>query len=120
MSMESIHGPGVAPPTMPPMRPAHAPEQDAHAPGANGGATSLPYAPSDPTTRTPGTVDVPAAEPVDAAPAGVDPEVWSVLTAEEREFFAVAREMGPITYGRRQEAANDTVLPRGRRLDVRV
>jgi hypothetical protein len=34
------------------------------------------------------------------APAGTDPELWSVLTADERSFFAKASALGPLTYGR--------------------
>lgn len=117
MSMESIHGAAIAPPTMPQVRPSRAPEQEAPAPGE---APTRPHAPSDLDALTPGTADSGVAAAEDAAPAGVDPEVWGVLTAEEREFFSVAREMGPITYGRPREAANETALPRGRRLDVRV
>jgi hypothetical protein len=53
------------------------------------------------------------------APQGTDPMLWSVLTSEERSFFARARAMGQITYGpgtRTQSAA----VPMGGRLDVRV
>lgn len=111
--MESIHGPGATPQTMPSVRPARAPDPETLGQVANDAA--LPYAPADigsgNTERS--------AEP-ESAPAGVDPELWGILTAEEREFFSVAREMGPVTYGRQTEAANDTSLPRGRRLDVRV
>lgn len=33
-------------------------------------------------------------------PAGTDPALWSVLTGEERAFFAKAAAMGPLTYSR--------------------
>ncbi len=33
-------------------------------------------------------------------PAGTDPALWSVLTGEERAFFAKAATMGPLTYSR--------------------
>jgi len=59
-------------------------------------------------------------ERTEGPPPGVDPHVWSVLTSEEKEFFSVAREMGPITYGRDHSADNKASLPRGRRLDVRA
>src|SRR5689334_11798963 len=32
------------------------------------------------------------------APAGTDPELWGVLTSEERAFFAKAAASGPLTY----------------------
>src|SRR5215208_1085864 len=34
------------------------------------------------------------------APEGTDPALWSVLSGEERAFFAKAGAMGPLTYGR--------------------
>jgi translation initiation factor IF-2 len=62
------------------------------------------------------------------APPGTDPELWSVLTGEERAYFAKAATMGPLTYGRiaagvsalnggMQQAAP---AARGVRLDVRA
>ena len=33
-------------------------------------------------------------------PAGTDPALWSVLTGEERAFFAKSAAMGPLTYSR--------------------
>lgn len=65
-----------------------------------------------------------AAAPTDAVPAeapqGTDPALWSVLTSEERAFFARARAMGPLTYGR--GASNDQVpgVRLGGRIDVRI
>lgn len=52
-------------------------------------------------------------------PQGVDPQLWSLLTAEERSYFARARELGPLTYGRQSAATSQTSI-RGARLDVRV
>jgi hypothetical protein len=53
------------------------------------------------------------------APAGTDPMLWSVLTGEERSFFARARALGHVTYG--PGAAPSTAgVPRGGRVDVRV
>lgn len=58
------------------------------------------------------------------APAGVDPELWSVLTTEERTHFAKLAAMGPLTYGRGLSAfgVQDAPPPavRGARLDIRV
>jgi len=53
------------------------------------------------------------------APEGTDPMLWSVLTAEERSFFARARAMGQVTYGPQSGSAS-TGVPRGGRIDVRV
>ncbi len=55
------------------------------------------------------------------APAGTDPELWSVLTAEERTFFAKVGSMGPLTYGRMtSNAPSAPPSIRGGRLDVKV
>ncbi|HEY0969505.1 MAG TPA: hypothetical protein VGE02_00870 [Gemmatimonadales bacterium] len=55
------------------------------------------------------------------APAGTDPELWSVLTAEERTFFAKVGSMGPLTYGRMTTSAPSAPPGiRGGRLDVKV
>ena len=56
------------------------------------------------------------------APPGTDPELWSVLSAEERVFFAKLGAMGPLTYGRVLSQAQQPPAPgaRGGRLDVKV
>jgi hypothetical protein len=64
------------------------------------------------------------------APPGTDPELWSVLTGEERAFFAKAAATGPLTYSRisagvRALQGQPAPVPpsagalRGGRLDVR-
>ena len=55
------------------------------------------------------------------APAGTDPTLWSVLTHDERNFFAKTASLGPLTYGR-IKAATLPAPPsvRGGRLDVRA
>src|SRR3954468_4851570 len=40
-----------------------------------------------------------AALPVEP-PAGTDPALWSILSSEERSFFAKSQASGPFTYGR--------------------
>ena len=55
-----------------------------------------------------------------AAPAGTDPELWSVLTSEERSFFAKVGSMGPLTYGRMLQTPNAPPSIRGGRLDVKA
>ncbi len=55
------------------------------------------------------------------APAGTDPSLWSVLTADERNFFAKSAALGPLTYGRIKSTASATPpAARGVRLDVRA
>jgi hypothetical protein len=56
------------------------------------------------------------------APPGVDQELWSVLTKEERGFFVKAGAMGPLTYGRFTPAQTPTPAPivRGGRLDIKA
>ena len=56
------------------------------------------------------------------APAGTDPELWKVLTTEERSFFARMGNSGPLTYGRQAVVASGPQAPmvRGGRLDVRA
>lgn len=57
-------------------------------------------------------------------PAGVDPQLWSVLTTDERTHFAKLSAMGPLTYGRGLGAFNVADAPppavRGARLDIRA
>lgn len=53
-------------------------------------------------------------------PQGIDPELWSVLTGEERRFFAQAKGMGPVTYGRGSLGLAELGLQRGGRLDVKA
>jgi hypothetical protein len=54
------------------------------------------------------------------APPGTDPELWSVLTTEERAYYARAQALGPLTY--RPGAANAAreAVGRGGRIDIRV
>ena len=55
------------------------------------------------------------------APAGTDAMLWSVLTTEERSFFAKSAALGPLTYSRIKEASKATPpVARGVRLDVRA
>lgn len=60
------------------------------------------------------------------APEGTDPELWQVLTAEERSYFARINAMGPLTYGRpstRPTQGGQSPEPsvqRGGRIDVRA
>ncbi|TVR51967.1 MAG: hypothetical protein EA421_14725 [Gemmatimonadales bacterium] len=53
-------------------------------------------------------------------PRGVDSSLWAILTREERAHFTRARELGPLTYGRKASPDGEPAPPRGVRLDVRV
>lgn len=55
-------------------------------------------------------------------PPGTDPALWSVLSSEERAFFAKIGAMGPLTYGRALHEMKAAQLPvaRGGRLDVKI
>jgi len=56
------------------------------------------------------------------APDGVDQDLWSVLSKEERSFFVKAGAMGPLTYGRFSSGQGPTQAPlvRGGRLDIKA
>lgn len=55
------------------------------------------------------------------APPGTDPTLWSVLTTDERNFFAKTAALGPLTYSRIKAAAPSAPpAARGVRLDVRA
>lgn len=53
-------------------------------------------------------------------PAGTDPALWSILSAEERGYFAKLGAMGPLTYGRVMDGTQRAPVARGGRLDVKV
>jgi hypothetical protein len=55
-------------------------------------------------------------------PPGTDPALWSILSGEERAFFAKAGATGPLTYGRAFNDMKTAQLPanRGGRLDVKI
>ena len=83
-------------------------------------APNAPLAPRAP--QAPNAAQAPAAAVPTQAPAGTDPELWSVLSADERVFFAKLGAMGPLTYGRVLSQAQQPTVPaaRGGRLDVKV
>jgi hypothetical protein len=88
--------------------------------------TSVQRQPADPAIASRTGVrppSPPAANdlPVEA-PAGTDPELWSILSAEERGYFAKVGAMGPLTYGRAFDQLRQQQVPavRGGRLDVKV
>jgi hypothetical protein len=88
--------------------------------------TRTPQPTALPTKSVPGTAGPTSAAttqsvPVEAPP-GTDPALWSVLSGEERAFFAKAGAMGPLTYGRAFSEMKSAQLPvaRGGRLDVKI
>ena len=76
--------------------------------------------------RTPANANVnakPAQNAVPAEPpAGTDPALWSILSGEERAFFAKSGSMGPLTYGRAFTDMKAAQMPanRGGRLDIKI
>lgn len=60
------------------------------------------------------------ATPGVTAPRDVDPELWSLLTSEERAHFARSQALGPLTYGRAPSTESTQPPMRGLRLDLRV
>ena len=75
-----------------------------------------------PATTAPNGVQPAVPQVPVQAPVGTDPELWSVLSADERVFFAKLGAMGPLTYGRVLSQAQQPAMPvtRGGRLDVKV
>jgi hypothetical protein len=85
-----------------------------------------PAAPASTTAvrqpAAPAAKQAPTAVP-EEAPPGTDPELWAVLSSDERAFFSRVGAMGPLTYGYvMQTGQMPTQAPaaRGGRLDVRV
>src|SRR5581483_10929750 len=74
-----------------------------------------------PQTQTPANAKPAQAVPAEPPP-GTDPALWSVLSGEERAFFAKAGAMGPLTYGRAFSEMKSAQPPvaRGGRLDVKI
>lgn len=58
------------------------------------------------------------------APEGTDPALWSILTGEERAYFANNMSSGPLTYSKvmMPNRTSSSALPavRGGRVDVRA
>lgn len=82
-------------------------------------------------TPAPATTTAAQAKPAAAAtttlsaqaPEGTDPALWSVLTSDERAFFARVVTSGPLTYSKMAAAnAQRAAMPaiRGGRIDFRA
>jgi hypothetical protein len=101
-----------------PRTPAQVPVRDGVRP-----QVQQPVAPVVVPTAKPGapTTAKPAESVPVEAPEGTDPALWSVLSSEERAFFAKAGAMGPLTYGRviREMTGVQPPAARGGRLDVK-
>jgi len=111
-SLGGLYGPSVVTPRTPPREEA----QESVRQGQIPAPVPQEVVQKPETTRA----ESPATELPVEAPAGTDPDLWSVLTSEERRFFAQARAMGPVTYGRGNLGLAELGLHRGGRLDVRV
>jgi hypothetical protein len=102
-----------------PQQPA-TPSPDARIDQRHAPATVPGLRPTQAPNAAPGAA--PSAALPTQAPPGTDPELWNVLSAEERVFFAKLGAMGPLTYGRVLSQAHQPSAPsaRGGRLDVKV
>jgi hypothetical protein len=95
--------------------------------GAAARTERRPFGPKVAPVTTPAT---PAAERSQAAPLavpaqpppGTDPDLWSVLSNDERTYFAKLGAMGPLTYGRvlSGQVQPQQAVSRGARLDVKA
>ena len=103
------------------LRPTHAEPRTRVENGQNGqGVTAPTPAAPRPTREVPAAAEHAQTLPVEP-PAGTDPELWSVLSAEERTFFARVGSMGPLTNGHLLSSArSDQPVMRGGRLDVKA
>ncbi len=73
--------------------------------------------PTAPETAVPKELD--GSVPADPPP-GTDPALWTILTGEERRFFARASSMGPLTYGPRSSSPPAAGMVPGGRIDLKV
>jgi hypothetical protein len=114
----------ATPAALAPTSPSPARASDTAAAGIRPERTTTAPA-SAPRRPAPAPAANPAARALNAeAPTGVDPQLWSVLTSDERAHFAKLSAMGPLTYGRGASAFAVADAPppamRGARLDVRA
>jgi hypothetical protein len=103
------------------LRPTHTEPRTRVENGQNGQSVPAPgTSVVRPAREVPPAAELNQTLPVEA-PAGTDPELWSVLSAEERTFFAKVGSMGPLTYGHLLNSArSDQPVMRGGRLDVKA
>lgn len=106
--------PGMIRPSHPEPRPRVENGQSGHAVPATVPAVQRPIREISPAADLNQTLPV-------EAPPGTDPELWSVLSTEERTFFARVGSMGPLTYGHLLNSSRtDEPVMRGGRLDVKA
>lgn len=111
MSIDAISSTYANPALMPGMRPSPPPDE-------TGQRLPVRQAP-EPAAQATATRASAETVPTEA-PLGTDPALWSVLTSQERAFFARARTMGPVTYGPGAGRSQPTGALVGGRIDVRV
>lgn len=121
MSIYGIRGPSPSPSPLRPDGPSSArPGSDATSAGQARRTGALPPAVQP---NAPKQVLAPSSLPVPVQPPqGTDPELWSVLTQDERAYFAKLGAMGPLTYGRvlSGHVPSPAPMARGGRLDVKA
>jgi hypothetical protein len=116
MSIHGISGSNIQRPgTQFPVR------DNTRTPGQKPQTQGVPQPAAQPVPQSPANAKSPQGVPVEPPP-GTDPALWSVLSGEERAFFAKAGAMGPLTYGRALQDMKTSQLPaaRGGRLDVKI
>jgi hypothetical protein len=115
MSIQSLGGVYGSPTVLPRTPdPGAAEESFGQKPAEGTGQPAQPDRASTPTQNTEFS-----SLPIDAPP-GTDPDLWSVLTADERRYFAKAKALGPVVYGAGKLGLAEAGLQRGGRLDVKV
>lgn len=115
----------------PSLRPSAAPAsrdavRDTGAPGTPGASTGAAGQAQRATVPVPSAQPRPLSAPGAAPealpvepPPGTDPQLWMVLSADERAHFARLGAMGPLTYGRTLDGQSPASSLRGMRLDIK-
>jgi hypothetical protein len=110
----SVHGIGPTIPDVYRGEPARRPEDSE---GAEAARSPRPDPATEQRTVAPAVPD--GGGDLQSVPEGVDAELWSLLTTEERAHFARFAAMGGVTYGPRADAPSRPPV-RGHRLDLRI
>ena len=121
MSLYGIRGPIAGTPA-PVGVPATTPSGGAAARTERRPLGSRPAPIATPAASAPERVQsAPAAVPAQPPP-GTDPDLWNVLSNDERTFFAKLGAMGPLSYGRvlSGQVQPQQAVSRGARLDVKA
>lgn len=124
---DSSSGPGPGPgrsgpagrsPRAPDRGPAPERGMRGRRPGEAGGPTRR--AATEAETASSGDVHGSAERLPRTAPPGVDPELWSLLSKDERAYLSGFRSAGSLTYGPRSAGDGAAAAARGVRVDVRA